>query len=55
MGGNYAAPLPPVQYPLGDQRVGIECLEIRALPKMLPPGTCHLERAILPPAPLDRA
>jgi len=50
---NLPAAVPPVQYPLGHQHLGIRRLEIRALPKVLSPATFHLERTALQPAPLD--
>jgi hypothetical protein len=38
---------------LENQRMGGWSLEIRPLSALLSPGFEHLERAILPPAPLD--
>jgi hypothetical protein len=45
--------MPAMQDPLGDQRLGLRRLEIRALPALLPSGTEHLESAILSPANVD--
>jgi hypothetical protein len=53
--GCLSAPLPPLPVPLGHQRVEERGLEVCALPAMLPPGTDHLEPAILPPVSLDLA
>ena len=36
------------------QRLGSRRLEIRSLPALLPAGTDYLERAVLPPAAVDR-
>ena len=47
-------PLPAVPRTLGNQRVGLRRLEIRALPALLSPGSDHLERAVLSPAAMDR-
>src|SRR5580700_8776839 len=53
--GNLSAALPALPRTLGDQRMGLRRLEIRALPALLSPGTDDLEPAILSPAALDHA
>ena len=45
--------MPQMPRAMAYQRMGVGRVEIRALPALLSPGTDHLERAILSPAPLD--
>ncbi len=49
-----SAALPALRNALANQHLAIRCLEVRALPQMLPPGTFHLERRTLQSAALDR-
>ena len=52
---NFPAALPPVQYALGHQHLGIRRMEVRTLPQVLSPAAFHLERAALHPAYDDHA
>jgi hypothetical protein len=52
-GGNLPDALPAVPNTLGDQCLVGWRLEICALPALLSSGPDHVERALLPPAPLD--